>query len=233
MSGPKQEVVRFLQGRHALVSFAYPVDLPVAAEVCQSFVLDNGAFTAWKKGNRIDARGYRSWVRDWCLHPGFDWAVIPDCIDGSAADNDALIHEWCDQGLRSVGVPVWHMHESVQRLQALCENWPRVALGSSGQWRTPGASAWWRRMGAALSLVCDDEGRPPAKLHGLRMLNPAIFTRMPLASADSTNASMNAGSLSRFGMYKPPTAGQRATVIADRIEAQNSAATWTKVTDDT
>jgi hypothetical protein len=58
------------------------------------------------------------------------------------------------------------------------------------------------------------------------MLNPEIFQSLPLASADSTNATVNGGSISRFGMYAPPTAGQRANVIADRIEAHNSAPIW-------
>lgn len=44
--------------------------------------------------------------------------------------------------------------------------------------------------------------------------------------ADSTNAAVNGGSISRFGMYAPPTAGQRASVIADRIEAHTSAPIW-------
>ncbi|MCY1562980.1 hypothetical protein D9M68_1004500 [compost metagenome] len=58
------------------------------------------------------------------------------------------------------------------------------------------------------------------------MLDPAIFSRLPFASADSTNAAVNGGSVSRFGMYCPPTAGQRAAVIADRIEAHTSAPIW-------
>ena len=59
------------------------------------------------------------------------------------------------------------------------------------------------------------------------MLDPAIFTKLPLASADSTNAAVNSGSLDRFGMYLPPTAAQRAAVIAERIESHNSAPVWT------
>jgi hypothetical protein len=39
---------------------------------------------------------------------------------------------------------------------------------------------------------------------------------------------MNAGNLSRFGMYKAPNAGTRAHVIAERIEAHNSAAVWAR-----
>lgn len=81
-------------------------------------------------------------------------------------------------------------------------------------------------MGTAMAAVCDDQGRPVCRLHGLRMLDPAIFQHLPFASADSTNAAVNGGSISRFGMYAPPTAGQRANVIADRIEANNSSAVW-------
>ncbi|WP_241088666.1 hypothetical protein [Pseudomonas viridiflava] len=58
------------------------------------------------------------------------------------------------------------------------------------------------------------------------MLDPAIFQHLPFASADSTNAAVNGGSISRFGMYIPPTAGQRANVIADRIEAHDSSPIW-------
>jgi len=81
-------------------------------------------------------------------------------------------------------------------------------------------------MGSAMDAVCDDLGRPICRLHGLRMLDPAIFQHLPLASDDSTNAAVNGGSISRFGMYTPPSAGQRASVIADRIEAHTSAPTW-------
>ena len=77
-----------------------------------------------------------------------------------------------------------------------------------------------------MNAVCDDRGRPPARLHGLRMMDPDIFTRLPLASADSTNAAINAGSLARFGSYIPPTSAQRGAVIAERIESHNSLPCW-------
>jgi hypothetical protein len=77
-----------------------------------------------------------------------------------------------------------------------------------------------------MTVLCDAEGRPRCKLHGLRMLNPEIFTQLPLSSADSTNAAQNKDLLNRYGMYPPPTSSQRAAVIADRIEAHNSAPLW-------
>ena len=228
IGGSRQDAARFLIGRHALVPFSYPGDIGIVADVCQSFCLDNGAFTIWKKGGQLDIDGYHAWVAEWSKHPNFDFALIPDVIDGDAEANDILIDRFKSAGLEKYGAPVWHMHESIDRLQQLCSEWRVVALGSSGQWASVGTDSWWVRMSEAMDAICDAQGRPPAKLHGLRMLDPIIFTRLPLSSADSTNAAVNGGSISRFGMYTPPTAAQRAAVIAERIESHNSAAVWSK-----
>lgn len=173
----------------------------------------------------LDVPGYIKWVRDWCRHPGFAWALIPDSIEGGEKENDNLLSEW-PADLARYGVPVWHLHESLERLQRLSLAYPTVALGSSGQWNVPGTGPWWRRMEQVMDAICDDDGRPVCKIHGLRMLNPDVFGALPLTSADSTNAAMNAGSVKRFGTYVPPTSSQRASVIADRIEAHNSAPVW-------
>lgn len=225
VGGSRVDASRFLSGRHALVSFAAPDDMPVVADVCQSFVLDNGAFSAWKRGIDLDAAGYLRFVEQWRAHPGCDWALIPDVIDGDEADNDAYISAW-PVSLRRVGVPVWHLHESLERLQRLAAEWPTVALGSSGQWPSPGNGGWWGRMAEVMDAVCDNAGRPACRLHGLRMLDPRIFTHLPLASADSTNAAVNCMREERFGIYPPPTKSQRADVIAARVEAHNSAPCW-------
>jgi hypothetical protein len=228
--GARTEAARFFVGRHALVPFSYPDDIAIVADLCQSFVLDNGAFTAWTQGGSVDVPGYIGWCEEWHLHPGFDWALIPDVIDGDELANDALLEQW---PRHITGVPVWHMHESINRLVRLAVEWKVVALGSSGHYKTPGTSAWWRRMTDAMTAICDEKGRPPCKLHGLRMLDPDIFRHLPLSSADSTNAAVNAGSLSRFGSYLPPTRAQRAEVIAARIESHNSAPCWSGFTEQT
>ena len=223
IGGTRQDAARLLAGRHALVPFPRQDDMGIVAEACQSFVFDSGAFSFWRNGGALDVDGYKRLVDDWHRHPGFDWALIPDVIDGDEDANDRLLEQWPSH---LPGVPVWHLHESVERLARLASQWRTVALGSSGQWATPGTAAWWKRMSEAMAAICDDKGRPLCRLHGLRMLDPAVFSRLPLASADSTNAAVNGGSVSRFGMYIPPTAGQRAQVIADRIEQHNSAHLW-------
>jgi len=227
IGGKNIDAVEVLKGRHAIVSYEHPEQLPVVMDVCQSFVLDNGAFSEWRKtGGKVDFCGYIDWVRSIYRHPGFDWCLIPDVIDGSEEENQEMIRLWVRYGLKAKGVPVWHLHESLDWLGYLTHNFATVALGSSGQWATPGTSGWWNRMADAMGICCDDDGQPRCKLHGLRMLDPEIFTRLPLASADSTNAARNNNQINRFGMYPPPTAGQRAAVIAARIEAHNSAPSW-------
>lgn len=231
IGGTRQDVARFLVGRNALVPFPRQDDMGVVAMVCKAFVLDNGAFTAWKKGIVLDFTGYTEWVRHWHRHPGFQWALIPDVIDGDEAANDALLEQW-PADLRQHGVPVWHLHESLERLVRLAETYHTVALGSSGEFATPGTKAWWARMRAAMHAVCDEQGRPICKLHGLRMLNPKVFSKLPLASADSTNAGRNCNQLDRFGMYVPATGAQRTAVIADRIEQHNSASVFERTQDE-
>jgi hypothetical protein len=226
-SGTGLDSAKFLAGRHALVPFAYQRSLPVALDVCQSVVLDNSAYTNWRRGHGgVDVPAYHSWVQSLAGHPVIDWCLIPDKIDGTEKDNVELVNHWLRMGCRMHSVPVWHLHESLDWLDYLVSNFQRVSLGSSGEWSDPGTPKWWQRMADVMRVACDKNGSPRAKLHGLRMLDPAIFSRLPLASADSTNAAVNAGSVKRFGVYPSPTAGQRANVIADRIEAHQSAHFW-------
>lgn len=229
IGGSRVDAARFLVGRHALIPFKRPDDLAPAIELCQSFVLDNSAFSYWRAGKGdVPVADYHEWVSSVAMHPSLDWVLIPDKIDGTEQDNIELVSAWMRLGCRAQSVPVWHLHESLEWLDYLVANFQRVALGSSGQWASPGSAGWWARMGEAMSVACDEQGRPRAKLHGLRMMNPKIFSRLPLSSADSTNAAVNSGSLNRFGLYVPTTAAQRAAVIAERIEQYSSASVWSE-----
>jgi len=213
-----------------MISYYRPEDAPIAMDVCQSFALDNGAFSHWKAGKgAVNVREYHGWVDGFYGHPGLDWCLIPDVIDGNEDDNFELVRLWLRIGSRVEGVPVWHLHESLDYLKWMTGSFRTISFGSSGVYAVPGTQQWFQRMAEAMEIVTDEVGRPRCRLHGLRMLDPEIFSRFPFSSADSTNAAVNSGSLSRFGIYKPPTAAQRADVIACRIEASNSAACWDRV----
>lgn len=213
---------------HAFVSFLTPQQLGMVVALCQSFALDNGAFSAWTAGEPIvDWQPFYNWAEECRRIPSCDFAVIPDVIDGSELDNDFLLYDcplpnW-------FGAPVWHMHETLDRLERLVHTYPRVCIGSSGDYAVVGNDVWWKRINDAMGVACSPDGKPVCKLHGLRMLNPKVFTRLPLASADSTNIGRNVNIDKNWskGHYLPPTKEVRAQVMRSRIESHNSPATWT------
>lgn len=233
---PIDAAVQLWTRRHAMVSFENRAQTSLAFEVCQSVMLDCGAYSRWRQdGGDVDVPAYAAWVAEWERHPGYDGAIIPDKIDGDAFENDKLIGGWLQQPDRPTrGIPVWHMHEDVERLRylvrcAVGRVYPAVALGSSGQWATVGTDAWWIRMGEAMEVACDDQGRPLCKLHGLRMLSPTVFSHLPLSSADSCNVARNIGLDKKWtGAYAPMTEGQRALVLAERIELHAAASRWSR-----
>lgn len=228
IGGQREQVAKFAKGRFLLVPFARPEDLPIVADVSRGFALDNSAFTVWKQGGKLDFEGVMEWYREWANHPRCDLLIIPDEIEGSENDNDKLLQRFLKNATRQMAdkaAPVWHLHESLDRLRHL-SRWRYLAIGSSGEFKTPGTEKWLLRMSEVMKTVCDDDGRPRTRIHGLRMLSPAIIERYPFWSADSTNVAQNANLLERFGNYKPPTQSQRCEVIASRIEAAQSPAVW-------
>jgi hypothetical protein len=228
---PGTSALAAVGGGHAFVSFRYPDQLGLVLESCQSFAVDNGAFSAWKSGKPVtDWSRYYAWVAELQYYPSFDFAVIPDVIDGDEQANDALIDEWPWRGTAKsggVGAPVWHLHEPIDRLKRLAREWPRVCLGSSGRYSTVGNSEWWDRIYEALTAICNREWLPMCKLHGLRMLNPTVFSKLPFASADSTNIARNIGIDTAWrGTYTPASKDCRAMVMRQRIESHQATTFW-------
>lgn len=222
---PIDVAAKALQAKHAMVSYAWPDQIAVAVEVCQSIVLDNGAFSAWRGGKELDIQGYTEWAQFWLRHPAVDWCLIPDVIDGDENDNARMVRDWPLP--KAFSVPVWHLHESLEYLAWLVNAFPRVALGSSGAFSTPGTKKWWGRIAEAMRVACDEDGMPRCKLHGLRMLDSVIFSHVPLSSADSTNVARNIGIDSAWtGAYAPASKAMRAQILMERIEQHASARCW-------
>lgn len=215
--------VEVLNNAHGFLSYKSPGQLNLCAELCKSFAIDNGAFSAWSQGNPTkDWSPFYEWAGNCKLLPNCDFAVIPDVIDGSEEDNDALLAEW-PHG-KFFGAPVWHMHESLDRLERLSADWPRICLGSSGEYSTVGNQQWKDRITEAMTVICNDEGFPLVKFHGLRMLNPKLFSKIPFSSADSTNIARNIGIDQKWkGTYLPPNKVVRAAILKARTEATKGA----------
>jgi len=220
---PDTCALRVLKARHGFVSFWTPQQIRLVAQECQSFALDNGAFAAWRAGRPVlDWSPYFVFVADWRRHPGFDFAVVPDVIEGTEQENDALIDAWPFPAAESA--VVWHTNESIERLVRLCRTWPRVAIGSSGQYDASTPARYLERMRTVLPHVVDSDGYPICKLHGLRALNATIFRHLPYASGDSTNVGRNIGIDSAWrGTYQPASKEARAAILVERVESVNGA----------
>jgi len=226
---PMTAAAQAISAGHAFVSYAHSDQLGAAVEFAASFAIDNGAFSAWKSGNPVkNWSAFYEWALECKKIPSCDFAVVPDVIDGSERENDALLNE-CPLPIW-FAAPVWHMHESLERLERLAKTYPRICIGSSGEFASVGSVAWWIRMNQAMKILCDEQGRPITKLHGLRMLNPEIFSKFPFSSADSTNIGRNIGIDKNWskGNYLPPTKESRAQIMRSRIESHNAPATFTQ-----
>jgi hypothetical protein len=218
---PDTCAIKAWRARHAFISFAHKGQLGLASEITQSFALDNGAFTFWKTGKPVDWTSYYEFIDQWKNHPRFDFCIIPDVIDGGSVENDKLLNDW-PHGNK--GVPVWHMNESDDRFIRLCNEYDRVAIGSCGEYDVSKPRKAVEKLKDVIRHVVDNNGYPITKLHGLRMLNQAVFKHIPLSTADSTNVARNIGiDKSWKGSYSPYSKETRASIMVERIESVNSA----------
>lgn len=181
-----RRVLQELAGHNFCVSFSAPGDLAECHRIGQTVMLDNGAYNAWKQGGTPDWEAWAEWVEPWLDYPT-TWAVLPDVIDGDETDNDRLLAEYA--WLTSATAPVWHLHESITRLQRLCDTYSRVCFGSSGVYSTVGTEPWRRRVTEAFDAIASPAGRVPW-IHMLRGMSMSgdVF---PFASVDSTDVARN------------------------------------------
>jgi hypothetical protein len=197
-----------MTGRHFCVSYHYPKNVERCHQIGQSVMLDNGAFSVWRSGARPDWSGFYSWADPWLDCPT-TWAVIPDVIAGADEDQDDLIRQW-PFGWK--GSPVWHMHESINRLKRLVDEWPLVCMGSSAQYAVVLSEAWSRRMDEAWNAI--GRGRRTPSVHMLRGMN-CSGRRWPFYSVDSADIARN---------HNRPQNTARG--MADRWDAQQCGVRW-------
>jgi hypothetical protein len=181
---PRADLEKLI-GRHFCISYADPRDIDWCTRNGASVMMDNGAFTSWTKGKPADWDGYYKWLEPRLAPP--HWAVLPDVIDGDEQANDDLLKS--NPYRKELVAPVWHLHESLDRLERLIDQWPRVCFGSSGAYATIGTPAWNSRIDSAWEVTIKTGSKP--WIHMLRAMSAASKGSWPFASADSTNIARN------------------------------------------
>ncbi|RLA77506.1 MAG: hypothetical protein DRG78_17320 [Epsilonproteobacteria bacterium] len=177
-----------LNGRNTLIPFPRPESLKLALKICSKIIIDNGAFTLWRKGGTIDWNDFYIWLEP--IKKDIEFYFIPDVIDGTELENDKLIEDY-KQRKENKGVPIWHINESFERLKRLMKDFNYIAIGSAGEFRDLGTPKWHKRMNEAMEVLCEPDGTPKVKIHMLRCLNYKIFTMYPFYSGDSTSLAQN------------------------------------------
>jgi hypothetical protein len=204
-----RSVLLTLAGKCFFVSYARPENVVICHDIGQSVGLDSGAFTHWRRGLKADWNGYCAWAEPWLAVPT-TWAVIPDVIDGSEAENDSLIAQW---PFGTKGAPVWHLNECLDRLYRLCTEWPRVCFGSTSAYAVIGSPRWEARMDEAFNMLGAAFRYSPL-IHMLRGM-ALSGQRWPFASLDSSDVGRN--------HHRPQNT---ARVMADRWDARQCAQRW-------
>jgi hypothetical protein len=175
-----------LAGRHFCVSHYRPDQVARVHEQAQSVMLDNGAFSHFRKDQpKFEWSDYYAWCDTWLDYPT-TWAVIPDVIKAGSQEQDALIREW-PHGHR--GAPVWHMDEPIDRMLRLLDEWPRVCIGSTEEYWRIKSPAWSRQMDATWDAISARHQKTPwvHMLRGMQLSSGPY----PFASVDSTDIAQN------------------------------------------
>jgi hypothetical protein len=206
-------VLHTLAGKNFCVSYSAPNDIKECHRIGQSVMLDNGAFSVWKRGITVDWDKWAEWVKPWLAYRT-TWAILPDSIRSGGRESDLLVsrYAWELSGCGRV-MPVWHLHERLERLSRLTDQFGWVAFGSSGTYSVVGTDAWTRRVDSAFNTLVNEFGIVPW-VHMLRGMALSEW-HYPFASVDSTDVARN--------HYLEHN---NAREMADRWDAQQCPATW-------
>ena len=215
-----------LAGSSFCVSHADPRDLDRAIEFVgedEILVLDNGAFSHWKKGKgAIDRNKFWTWANAAQARSPQAIAVIPDVIEGSEHEN-LLELSWAireDAGALADfperPMSIWHLNESLHFLAPPARPMNFAGSGSCAEFDVQTKKADYlariREASDVLDQVERDFNRRPwiHLMRGLGVL--AELTRFE--SADSTNVAVN------HCRHKAEHGDQRAAFLKARIQSQ-------------
>lgn len=165
-------------------------------------LLDNGAFSAWKKGLVLDEAywdGYWSWVKPILDRVPQAVAVVPDVIGGTVEENARLIRELPETlwGYEDRLMVVWHLNEPLSYLRWMLESgFGNIAFGSAGEYASVGTALWDARVDEAFGLIDQltldlSHGIARPRIHMMRGLGQLKRGRHPFTTADSTNLARN------------------------------------------
>lgn len=159
----------------------------------KSFMIDSGAFSAWRRGEPISLKKY---IRFLDKNRGYyTSAVNLDVIPGSLANprpGQVVVEAAAEQGwknacqMREAGlnvVPVYHMGERRYWLEKMVgEGFTYIGLSALNEATTEQKREWFDEL---FAYLCGTKGYPEVKTHGFGMTVLSLMYRYPWYSVDS------------------------------------------------
>jgi hypothetical protein len=226
-----RSALEHLAGKSFCVSYATRSDLGTQLNDAirlvgdnQILMLDNGAFSLFKRGITSTSDeyldGFEAWassILDRCPQA---LAVVPDVIGGTEEQNAELVRT-CALPIERC-MPVWHLHESFDYLRYLLDaGFEWLAFGSSGQYWKPGTPEWHARIQAAFDCIAQWERESGELRPHIHMMRAQSFAHLyAFDSSDSTNVAMNHNRQARLGEPLPAFAAR----VDGKIQASAGAA---------
>lgn len=169
------------------------------------FLLDNGAFSVFMHNQKNPNNhvvpdetywsGFYQWAETIMAREPRAHLIIPDIIDGSPQDNIRMIENVPGHIPADRTIPVWHLHEPIDYLLWLTQDFGHIAFGSSGQFKSPGTLPWRQRISEAMTAIhmncLENPSLTHPRIHMLRGLGPMAQAEFSMQSADSTNLARN------------------------------------------
>jgi hypothetical protein len=179
-----------VEGRHLLVSFHEPSQRRLITKGWNAagWMLDSGAFSAWRLGSTIDLEEYMRFIDANEEH--LDGYVALDVIPGApgrmptmaeAEEATQKTKQNLDKMLQAglSPIPVYHEGESIEVLDDYVSmGFPLIALGGTASRGKKQLMDW---------LLPIFQRHPDQRFHGLAMTQERIIRNLPFHSVDSTS----------------------------------------------
>jgi hypothetical protein len=152
-----------------------------------SIMIDSGAYTVHKHGEKIDVTKYGDWlcsVKD-KVEIAINLDVIPNKpeeIEKSAQEGWENLQYLQSRGLKIL--PVYHAGESDKWLSRYKDNYDYIGLSKTGNLLTQRQQLLW--LDSVWKGLTDSAGTSIRKIHGFGVTKPELVARYPWFSVDSS-----------------------------------------------
>lgn len=199
-------------GKHFCVPFTDKRDTETCFRIGQSVMFDNGAFSFFTRGEKLNWEKFYDWIEPYIGHP--HWSVVPDVIGGTPEENIALAKEYPFR--KDCACAVWHMDEPIGQVFKLMDmGFGKIAFGSSGKYWQVGSNSWCMRADEVWNALGKNGDLP--WVHMMRGLSLG-GKQWPFSSADSTNVAVCGASVNREYIARQIDAAQTPVKWVQRGE---------------